>query len=65
MSLSEWELWACANEVLEAHGTHAPVYVAIQIGGLARRGDGEGILAWQEIAKRIEQLQGGADCSLN
>lgn len=55
--LSDWELWACANTVLEAHGAQAPVHVAEQIGALALKGDDEGIRTWQEIAKRIAELE--------
>jgi hypothetical protein len=57
--LNEWELWACASSVLKTHGDNAPSYVAQQIGALALSDDAEGITAWQEIARRIEQLQAG------
>ena len=30
--LSDWELWACANQVLKTHGENAPLHVAEQIG---------------------------------
>ncbi len=33
--LSDWELWACANHVLQTHGDKAPLHVAEQIGALA------------------------------
>lgn len=56
MPLSDWELWACANQVLTAHGRDAPLHVAEQIGTLALAGDQEGVRAWQEIAKRIAGL---------
>lgn len=59
--LSEWELWACANQVLTTHGDKAAVYVAEQLGALALKGDAKGIAAWQEIARRIEQLQANPD----
>ncbi|MFC0590773.1 DUF6961 family protein [Novosphingobium aquiterrae] len=61
MPLSDWELWACASTVLENHGVEVPVHVAEQIGALALKGDDEGIRTWQEIAKRIVELQAGAD----
>lgn len=61
MSLSPWELWACANTVLKTHGDKAPLHIAEQIGALVLKGDNKGIRTWQEIAKRIEQLQAGAD----
>jgi len=59
--LSDWELWACANTVLKTHGDKAALHVAEQIGALSLKDDEEGIRTWQEIAKRIEQLQVGAD----
>lgn len=55
--LNEWELWACANQVLTTHGANAALHVAEQLGALALKGDAEGIATWQEIARRIEQLQ--------
>ena len=61
MPLSDWEIWACASTVLKVHGEQAPFHVAEQIGALALKGDDLGIQAWQEIAKRIEQLQAGTD----
>jgi len=56
--LSEWELWACANQVLTTHGDKATLHVAEQIGALALAGDEAGIRTWQGIAKRIAQLTG-------
>lgn len=56
--LSEWELWACANQVLTTHGDKAPLHVAEQIGALALAGDAAGIKTWQAIAQRIGQLTG-------
>ena len=54
--LSEWELWACANEVLKTHGEIAAVYVAEQIGARVLAGDEDGIATWQAIAHRIAGL---------
>lgn len=56
MSLSEWELWACANKVIATHGKDAPGHVAEQIGALALAGDAEGIRTWQAIASRMVEL---------
>lgn len=56
--LSEWELWACANQVLKTHGEKAPLHVAEQIGAMALAGDEAGIATWQAIAKRIAGLMG-------
>jgi hypothetical protein len=52
--LSEWELWACANRVLQTHG--AALHAAEQIGALVLEGDAEGVRTWQAIAVRIAQL---------
>lgn len=54
--LSDWELWACANQVLKAQGDKAALYVAEQIGALALAGDEDGIKTWQAIARRINGL---------
>lgn len=56
LRLSEWELWACANQVLQTHGIAAPRHVAEQIGALALLDEAEGIQTWQEIARRIATL---------
>lgn len=61
MPLSDWELWACANTVLKTHGDKAASHVAEQIGALAPKDDEVGIRTWQEIAKRIVELQPGAE----
>lgn len=54
--LSEWELWACANQVLKTQGDKSAVYVAEQIGALTLVGDEDGIKTWQAIAHRIAEL---------
>ena len=41
--LSEWELWACANQVLKLHGLKGAHHVADQICALALQGDEDGI----------------------
>ena len=57
MPLSDWELWACAHTVLKLHGEKAALHVAEQIGALVLKDDAQGIRTWQEIARRIAQLQ--------
>jgi hypothetical protein len=54
--LSDRELWACANRVLESHGEKAPIFVAERIGALALAGDSDGIATWRAIASRLDQL---------
>jgi hypothetical protein len=56
--LTDWELWACANQVLLTHGEASPRHVAEQIGALAVVGDAQGIATWQEIARRLSELVG-------
>ena len=55
-TLSDRELWACANEVLRQYGDEAPVRVAERIGALALAGDAAGVEVWWGIARRLEQL---------
>lgn len=54
--LSGWELWACANRVLQTHGEEAGLHAAEQICVLVLQGDAEGVRTWQAIAARIAQL---------
>ena len=56
MPLDDWELWACAQQVIKQHGAKAPAHVACRIGELAAAGDLEGVQAWQAIADRADQL---------
>jgi len=58
--LSDWELWACVNHVLQTHRDNAPLHVAEQIGALALAGDEAGIRTWPAIAERIVQLSSKA-----
>ena len=54
--ISDWELWACAQQVMKQHGRAAPVFVAERIGALALAGDADGVTTWKEVACRIENL---------
>ena len=54
--LTDWELWAVANTVLNLHGDQAPMFVARRIEALTAEGDGGGVAAWQAIARRMETL---------
>lgn len=56
MPLDDWELWACAQQVIKQHGAKAPVYVAGRIGERATAGDMDGVEAWKAIAERVDQL---------
>jgi len=56
MNLSDWELWACAAEVIRRHGNGAQLHVAERIGSLGLAGDVAGVHAWKLIAQRVDQL---------
>ena len=61
--LSDWELWACANEQLRQHGENAAIFAAMRADELLKSGDQDGVNNWLLIIDRIEQLmarpQGG------
>lgn len=54
--MTDWEIWACAQQVIKQHGAKAPLHAASRIGDLATAGDADGVQAWQDIAARIDQL---------
>jgi len=58
--LTDWELWACANETMVQHGDRAPFVAAVRIAELSVHGDNAGVEAWRRIASRIEALERGA-----
>jgi hypothetical protein len=59
--IPEWELWACAHELIRQHGEEAPAIAAKRAGELEREGAGQGEATWRLILHRIEQLQAGPD----
>ena len=61
MSLTEWELWACANHVLSTHGDDAKQYIDKQISTLDAKGDEAGVSTWQEIGRRLAFLAAGEE----
>ena len=54
--LSDWELWAVANKLIEQRGDQAPAFAATRIEELARAGDRDGVAAWEAISTRVGQL---------
>jgi hypothetical protein len=54
--LSEWELWACANEYVRQHGLDAPIFAALRADELMEKGDLDGSKNWQLIIHRIGEL---------
>jgi hypothetical protein len=54
--IAEWELWACANEVLAQHGEAAAAFAARRISELEEAGDAGGVRTWRAIGERVAQL---------
>ena len=54
--LSDWELWACANQVLQTHGENAPRHVAEQNAAPALAQDETGTATWQAIGQSAQRL---------
>ena len=54
--LSEWELWACANEVIRQHALDAPIFAAMRADALLMEGDLDGAANWRLIVRRINEL---------
>ena len=57
MPLTDWELWACAQHVIDAYGDEAADHVFDRVIELAKKGDEEGIATWQAIGERVEKLK--------
>lgn len=60
MSVTDWELWACAQEMIRRHGADAPVQAAMKADELLGRNDLAGARTWRLITHRINELQAGA-----
>ena len=56
MALNEWELWACANEMIRQHAFDAPIHAAMKADQMLERGDLDGAKHWQLIVHRINEL---------
>jgi len=56
MAISEWELWACANEVIRQHGEDAPIHAALRAERLLLKGEAEGAATWRRIGVRANEL---------
>ena len=54
--LSDWELWACANETLKQHRENASIFAAMRADELLEESDLDGARNWLLIIDRIEQL---------
>jgi hypothetical protein len=54
------ERWAEAATIMRQRGDNAPHWIAQRIGALALAGDTAGVERFREIARRVEQMLGGA-----
>ena len=57
--MTDWELWACANQMLVQHGDDAAVQAAFRADALLEADDRSGHAVWCAIVSRIEQLSNG------
>lgn len=55
--ITDWELWACANEAIRQHGGGALAHADERMAALLAAGDEAGALTWTAIRERIERLQ--------
>ena len=55
--ITDWELWACAQQVLTQHGDEAVGYVAERVAYLAIAGDMEGVATWRRTLTRRTRSQ--------
>lgn len=54
--IAEWELWACAHEMIRQHGADAGIYAAMRADELFEAGDNDGAVTWRMIVQRINRL---------
>ncbi len=57
MAIGEWELWACAHELIRQHGADAAIHAAMRADTLDGEGEIHGSAAWRQFVRRINELQ--------
>lgn len=57
MSISSWEIWACASKIMHLHGDNAVLQAAMNADLLLKKGDLDGHQAWLAIMRRIKELE--------
>ena len=55
--ISEWDLWAAANEVIRQHGDNALKFAALRQASMVDNDDQRGFQVWQQIILKIVELQ--------
>lgn len=54
--MTDWEIWACANEMRKQFGDDAPVQAAVRVDAMLEAEDREGYWVWVQILTRICKL---------
>ena len=54
--LTEWELWACANEYVRQYDLDAAIRAAMRADELGLKSDLDGARNWRLIVDRINKL---------
>ena len=54
--LSDWELWACANELVRQHGFDAPTHAAMRADALLEEGQIDGASNYRLIVHRTNKI---------
>ena len=55
--ISDRELWACANQLINHHGPDVDNFIAKRVEALASAGDEAGTRTWLAIAHRVDALR--------
>lgn len=54
--LSDWELWAVANRLMQEHGDTAAGVASLKATEMEAQGDERGKAVWMAVAERINRL---------
>ena len=54
--MSDWELWACANQLRRQHGNDALEVAGKRLDAMLEADDREGYWVWCQILTRISKL---------
>ena len=54
--LTDWELWAVANKVLDQHGENVGAFLQERIETLGEQDDTEGVATWLAIIQHVRKL---------
>jgi hypothetical protein len=55
-AMTDWELWACANQLRKQHGNDALEVAAKRLDAMLEADDREGYWVWCQILTRISKL---------